>query len=195
MLRHKAFKYRIYPTEEQKIFLAQHFGCARFVYNYFLNNRDIEYKKNKTISSYYRDRELLINLKNDKNYTWLKNVNSQTLQDSVKYLDNAYNRFYKKKSKFPKFHKKSNKQSITISQNFKIKNGKLFIPKLKTGIKIVFDRKLPKKLGTLYISKNPSNQYFASFRCEVDIKPLPILNNSVGLDLGIKDLIISSNRR
>lgn len=188
----KGFKFRIYPDNSQKEFLAKQFGCNRFIYNHFLANRKSDYLNNKKSSSYHKDCKLLTDLKELDGYSWLNDVNSQSLQFALKNLDSAYIKFFKKQTAFPKFHKKLNKQCFKIPQFFKVSCGKLTIPKLKTKIKIKLHQELPKKQTALFISKNPSEQYFATFLCEVDIQELPKNNYSIGIDLGIKDLVITS---
>ena len=83
---YKSFKYRIYPNEEQRILLEKHFGCTRFVYNYFLDYKQTQYKTTGTSGTYNQIAKELINLKEDSNYSWLKEVNSQSLQQSLKHI-------------------------------------------------------------------------------------------------------------
>ena len=108
-------------------------------------------------------------------------------------LETAYSQFFSKQSKYPRFHSRKNDESIKIPQYFSVKDKKLQIPKLKSKIKINFHQSLPNKQIALFIRKTPSGKYFASFLCEINIDPLPISLNSVGIDLGIKSLLIESN--
>src|SRR5271165_3175193 len=108
----KAFRYRIYPTKSQQDFLAKHFGAVRFVYNRFLSNRKDEYLNNKKSLNYFLDCKSLTKLKSKDGYEWLNDINSQTLQASLKNLEASYQNFFKKRSKFPRFHSKKNKQCI-----------------------------------------------------------------------------------
>ena len=192
-MQQKSFQYRIYPTKLQQDFLAKQFGAVRFVYNRFLANRKDEYLNNKKSLTYYDDAKNLTELKTKDGYNWLYDINSQTLQASLRNLEVAYQNFFKKRAKFPTFHKKSNKQCIKIPQYFLIENNKLYIPKLKTGIEIVLHRKLPEKQTCCFISKTASGKYYVSFLCEVDIKPLAKSNKTVGIDLGIKSLLVCSD--
>jgi putative transposase len=193
----KTFKYRIYPKKEQQVFLIKHFGCCRFVYNYFLNQRKSYYlnnkKEKKKTLNYYDNAKQLIIIKGTEEFKWLKEVNSQSILQSLKYLDSAYIKFFKKKAMFPQFKSKRDKQSFAIPQSFKVKENKLFIPKLKSGIEIVLHRPLTGKMLFATISKNPCNQYFVSITCETEYEVLPQNGNTVGLDLGIKDLVITSD--
>jgi putative transposase len=189
---HKAFKFRLYPTQTQQEFLAKQFGAVRFVYNRFLANRKDEYLNNKKSLNYYDDAKLLTGLKSQDGYEWLYDVNAQTLQASLRNLEVAYQNFFRKRAKFPRFHAKKNRQTIKIPQSFKIKEGKLFIPKLKDGIKINQHQSFNGKMLSCSISKTPTDKYFVSILCDGDIKPLEQRNNIVGIDLGSKHLIASS---
>lgn len=115
------------------------------------------------------------------------------MQASLRNLEVSYQNFFKKRTRFPRFHSKKNEQCIKIPQKFKLKNNQLFIPKLKSGIEIVLHRKLPEKLTCCFISKTASDKYFVSFLCEVEIKPLAKSEKVIGIDLGIKSLLVSSD--
>ena len=119
-MQQKSFQYRIYPTKLQQDFLAQQFGAVRFVYNCFLASRKNEYLNNKKYLNYYDDAKSLTDLKTQDGYEWLYDINSQTLQASLRNLEVSYQNFFKKRSKFPRFHKKSNKQCIKIPQFFSV---------------------------------------------------------------------------
>lgn len=189
----KSFKFRIYPTKEQQTFLAKHFGAVRFVYNFFLNKRKEEYLNNKKAASYHDDSKALTQLKADENYSWLYEVNSQTLQSSLRNLDISYLNFFRGNAKFPRFHSKKNKQSFKIPQNFFIEDNLLYIPKLKSGIRIKLHQKILGKQISCYISKTPTGKYFAAISCELDQSHLEKVNSAVGIDLGLKTLIVQSN--
>ena len=192
-MQQKAFKYRIYPTKEQQDFLARQFGAVRFIYNRFLANRKDEHLNNKKSLNYYDDAKILTDLKQQDGYAWLYDINSQTLQSSLRNLEVSYQNFFKKRSKFPRFHSKKNKQCIKIPQHFKVENNKLYIPKLKEGIEIVLHQSLSEKQTCCFISKTASDKYYVSFLCEVDIKPLAKSDKTIGVDLGIKSLLVSSD--
>lgn len=189
----KAFKVRIYPTDVQKEFLSKQFGAVRFVYNRFLANRKDEYLNNKKSLNYYDDAKSLTELKQQDGYEWLYDINSQTLQASLRNLEVAYQNFFKKRTKFPRFHSKKNKQSIKIPQFFRIENEKLFIPKLKDGIEIKQHQSIAGKIVSCFISKTSTDKYFVSILCNIDIEQLEKQDNIVGIDLGIKHLLVSSD--
>ena len=189
----KAYKYRIYPNKQQEEMLLKHFGCSRFVYNKFLFDRQEQYRLTGKSDSYYKQAKLLTELKKDKNFKWLKEVNSQTLQQSLRHLESAYTNFFQGRAKFPVFKKKKSKNSFTVPQNIKFKNSKLYIPKFKDGIKVVEHRQLQGKILFATISKTPTNKYFVSITVKQDYNSKEPTNKEIGIDLGIKDLVITSN--
>lgn len=194
----KAFQYRLYPTMEQKKVLASHFGQVRFVYNYFLRKRIDFYTANKGQEkqslNYRNTAKMLTELKRQAEFAWLKESNSQSLQQSLRHLDTAYSHFFNDGFKFPSFKKKSRKQSFSIPQHFDIDTEKklLFIPKL-TPIEIVLHRPFDGKMKSITISKTPSGKYFASVLCEVEktISPKQT-GGELGVDLGLKSFIVTS---
>ena len=189
----KTFKYRIYPTKEQKNLLAKHFGAKRFVWNYFLNERKNAYLENNTSLNYYDNASSLTKLKKQDEYEWLKEINSQSVQASLRDLEVAYTRFFSKQGQFPRFKSKKDKQSFRIPQSTKYEDGQLNIPKFKKSIKVREDRPITGEILFSTISKSPSGKYFVVITCETDYKPYKKNKNKVGVDLGIKDLAICSD--
>ena len=197
---YKSFKYRIYPNEEQRILLEKHFGCTRFVYNYFLDYKQTQYKTTGTSGTYNQIAKELVNLKEDLNYSWLNEVNSQSLQQSLKDMFNSYERFFRGLSKFPKFKKKGEKNSFRVPQFCKIDITKnvIYIPKFtKKGIKIKYHRKHEGTIKSMTISKTASGQYYVSVLCLIPnttITTLSKTKKSIGIDLGIRDYIVCSDK-
>ena len=189
----KAYKFRLYPNREQTELRAKHFGCSRFVYNYFLNQRREQYRLTGKSDNYYAQAKTLITLKKQEETAWLKEVNAQTLQFSIRSLEAAYNNFFKKRAKFPNFKSKHSKNSFTIPQSASIDGGRLFIRKFKEGIKCRVHRDIKGKIGKVTITKTPSGKYFVSvFTEEEYTTPLKKTGKSVGMDMGLKDLLITS---
>lgn len=189
----KSFKFRIYPSREQENLLAKHFGACRFVFNYYLNKRKETYLEDKKSLNYYDNANDLTKLKKDNNYIWLKEINSQSLQSSLRNLDNSYNRFFRKQSKFPKFKSKYDKQSFKIPQFISIDNNKLFIPKFKNGIKINLYKEINDEILFATISKTCTDKYYVSITCEVQYNPFDKTGSKIGIDTGIKNLAILSD--
>ena len=190
---HKSYKFKIIPDGEQKELLAKHFGACRFVFNRYLNSRKETYLEEKKSLNYYDNANDLTLLKRDGQFVWLKEINSQSLQSSLRNLDSAYNKFFRKQTKFPKFKSKYDKQSFTIPQSICIEDGKLWIPKFKKGIEINIHREIEGKLLFGTISKSTTGKYYVSITCEVEYFPFEKTNSKVGIDTGIKDLAILSD--
>jgi len=190
----KSFKFRIYPNKEQEILLAKHFGACRFVFNHYLNKRKETYLEVKKSLNYYDNANDLTQLKKDEDYIWLKEINSQSLQSSLRNLDTSYGKFFRKQTKFPRFKSKYDRQSFKIPQFVKLENNKLIIPKFKDGIKINLHREIEGNIEFVTISKSTTGKYYASLTCEVQHKPFDKTNSKVGIDTGIKDLAILSDK-
>ena len=191
-MAYKAYKYRIYPTQEQAELINKTIGCARFVYNALLADVKKQYKetgksKIKTPAS----------LKSE--YEWLKEVDSLALCNSQLHIQTAYKNFFNKTAKFPEFHsKRKGKQSYTtnnIKETIRIENGKLKLPKLGF-IKIVLHRFCKGKIKSVTVSKTPTNKYFVSILTEQipeviekDISQEKVL----GIDMSYKELAVYSD--
>ena len=190
---HMTYKFRLYPNREQSELLARHFGCARFVYNHFLNQRKEQYRLTGKSDNFYAQERSLTELKKQKATAWLKEVNSQSLQFALRSLETAYTNFFKKRAKFPNFKSKHSKNSFTVPQHVSIVGGRLFLPKFKEGIKCHVHREITGKVGKATISKTPSGKYFVSvFTEEEYVTPVKKSGKSVGVDMGLKDLLITS---
>ena len=194
----KAFKYRIYPNNKQQELIQKTFGCVRFVYNHTLNYRQKNYedgiKLNKTDCNNYVNRVL----KNE--YTWLKEVDKYALTNAVFNMDNAYKKFFTENRGYPKFKsKKNNRKSYKTSNNVsgnshtvRIENNKLRLPKVGM-VRMAYSREISGRISSVTVSQDPSGKYYASILFETDYEYLPKNNNMVGIDLGIKDLLITSD--
>jgi putative transposase len=189
----KSFKYKIKPNEEQIVLLNKHFGSVRFVYNYYLNERKIEYDTNKQTLNYNDNANSLTKLKKMEEFKWLKEISSQSLQYSLKCLEGSYNGFFKGRTKFPRFKSKHDKNSFCVPQYTKVINGNLIIPKFKEPIKMIQDRKFKGEIRQCTLSKTPTGEYFVSILVETDHKKFEKTGKLVGIDLGIKDLLITSD--
>jgi len=188
----KAYKYRIYPSKEQQIYLAKTFGCARFVYNKMLADRIDHYKNTgeslKNTPAQYK-----------KEFTWLKEVDSLALANAQLNLDKAYKNFFRDKSiGFPKFKsKKTNYFSYTTNNQkgtiYFYKNY-IKIPKLKSMLRIKQHRLFDGIIKSCTISKVSSGKYYISVLVDtVDINQLEIIDNKIGIDLGLKEFAICSD--
>ena len=189
----RTYRFRLYPNKAQTELLSKHFGCTRFVYNYFLNQRKEQYKLTGKSDNYYAQAKALTTLKKQEETAWLKEVNAQTLQFAIKSLEAAYTNFFKKRAKFPNFKSKHSKNTFTVPQSASVAGGRLFIYKFKEGIKCRVHREIKGKIGKVTITKTPSGKYFVSvFTEEEYVTPLEKTGKSVGVDMGLKDLLITS---
>ena len=174
--------------------LSKHFGCSRFVYNYFLNERKDQYQKDKKSDNYYVQAKSLTDLKKNEEYNWLKEVNSQTIQFALRNLDTAYINFFRGNAQFPKFKSRKHKNTFTIPQFGRLEENKILIPKFKVGIKVKLDKREVKgKIGKMNITKTPTGKYYVSIFTEQTIEQLPKTNKKCGIDLGLKDFVITSD--
>ena len=192
----KAYKYRIYPNNEQKVQIARTFGCCRFVYNQALAYRKDAYEKekkpvSKTDCNNYCNRQL------KKAYEWLKEVDKFALTNAIYNMDAAYQKFFREHAGYPKFKSKhdSHKSYTTNFTNGNIAvdfaHGKIKLPKLKE-VKAKVHREFIGKIKSATVSQVPSGKYFVSILVETEHVEVPRKNKNIGLDLGIKDLCITS---
>jgi len=190
----KGFRYRISPTDSQKELIAKHIGSSRFVYNLALETKNAAYLGSKHNFSPFVLIKQLPELK--KECEWLKEVNSQSLQQSIQNMDIAFKKFFKGAG-FPKFKKKSNGGSFSVPQNVIVENGLLVIPKFKEGIDIVLHRPIKGTIKSATISVTPTGKYFASILVDTNeiIPQKAIINESttIGADLGIKTFLVTSD--
>ena len=195
-----AYKYRLSPTDEQKVLFAKTFGCCRFVYNWALDLKIKAYKERKeTLSNIHLTNLMKSELKIENE--WLSEVNSQSLQSSLRNLDTAYTNFFRKsKAGFPKFKSKKDKQTFQCPQHCSInlERNTLSIPKIK-DISIRLHRKFQGIIKTVTVSLMPSGKYFASVLVDTiqqEIKPSKVdKNTTIGIDLGVKTLVVCSDGR
>jgi putative transposase len=189
----RAYHFRFYPTDEQRIILAHTFGCTRFVYNWGLTLRSTAYKERGEKLNYYTLAPLLPDLK--KQHPWLSDVSSVPLQMSLRHLDRAFINFFEGRASYPTFKKKQKSQSATYASNAFTWDGRtLTLAKMNDPLDIHWQRPLPQesKPSSVTITKDGANRYFVSILVEEDIKPLPVVNSMVGLDLGLKSMVILS---
>ncbi|MEQ3467028.1 IS200/IS605 family element RNA-guided endonuclease TnpB [Enterococcus cecorum] len=197
MERLKAYKFRIYPTEEQEIFFAKTFGCVRKVYNLMLNDRKKAYEEVKNATS--KKMIFPTPAKYKKEFPFLKEVDSLALTNAQLHLDKAYKNFFRDKSVgFPRFKSKKNPvQSYTTNnQNGTvalIDSKFIKVPKLKSLIRIKLHRQPKGMIKSATISWHSSGKYYISLLCKEEISELPKTNSDIGIDLGITDFVILSD--
>jgi len=196
MKQKKAYKYRLYPTDEQAHILARTFGCCRYAYNWALRARTDAFFQRGERLYYNQLAVMLTELKKQEETAWLSEVSSVPLQQSLRHLDTAFRNFFEGRAQYPTFHKKHGVQAATYAANAFRWNGKeLTLAKMETPLDIHWSRSLPKgcQPTSVTISKDCANRYFVSILVEEDIKHLPLVNKQVGLDLGLKSMVITSD--
>ena len=198
----KAYKFRLYPNKTQESLINQHFGACRFVYNFSLEKKIKFYEQNKDSDkkkslSCFDLCKFLPDLK--KENAWLKEVNSQSLQGAIRNLDNAFTKFFRDKTGFPKFKSKKNPvQSFPVPQHYTVdfERRRVKLPKIGL-IKTSFSREFEGTCKTATVSKSPTGKYYISILVD-DGKDTPekesfSYESSIGVDVGIKDFAILSN--
>lgn len=193
----KAYKYRLYPNKQQEELIQKTFGCCRFVYNQCLSLKISKYKEENVSMSKF-DLNNYCNRVLKKEYEWLKEVDSCALTNSIYNMNSAYQNFFKEHTAYPKFKSKRNSKksykSNFINNNIEVsfKNNKIKLPKLK-WIKTKLHREFEGKIKSVTISQVPSGKYFVSILVETEHIPMESTDCMVGIDLGIKDLLITAD--
>ncbi|MCY6485542.1 IS200/IS605 family element RNA-guided endonuclease TnpB [Clostridium aestuarii] len=192
----KAYKYRIYPNSEQRLYLAKTFGCTRFIYNKMLADRIKSYEENKDLD--IKKVKYPTPAQYKKEFLWLKEVDSLALANAQLNLDKAYKNFFRDKSVgFPKFKSKRTNYYSYTTNNQKgtvyIENNKIKIPKLKSMIKIKQHRQFNGLIKSCTISQVPSGKYYVSILVDTENIHLPKIDKKVGVDVGLKEFAITSN--
>ena len=197
----KAYKFRLYPNTEQKELLAKTFGCARFVYNYYLDRRIKAYQQNKTTMNCNACSADLTKLKQEK--PWLKEVDKFALQNALKDLDRAFQNFFREIKKgnknqgFPKLkskhHYKQSYRTTFTNNNIKVEKNRIKLPKLG-WVDMIQHRDIQGRIVNCTITKTCSDEYYVSICCtDVVIDKYESTENSIGIDLGLKEFITTSD--
>ena len=196
-IKHKAYRFRIYPNESQKDLLTKTFGCVRLVYNHYLDVKTRSYEENGKSPSYTECASDLVQLKKEKEF--LKEVDSIALQQSLRHLDTAYRNFFRdKKVGYPRFKsKKSHHHSystVCINNNIKVEDGKITLPKIGK-VRIKQHRSIPEnhQLKSATVSMTSTGKYYVSmlYEVEVDVSRVEI-EKVIGLDYSMHDLFVGS---
>jgi putative transposase len=187
----------MYPTKEQILLINRTIGCSRFVFNHFLARWNEVYEQTGKGLTCHTCSSQLTQLK--KELEWLKEVDSTSLQNALKHLDDAFKRFFRKQNDRPRFRRKKNPvQSYTSQCNYpkkgkpgiEVMGNRIRLPKLG-WVKFARSREVQGKILSVTIRRNPSGKYFVSILCECEIESLPIAERSIGIDLGLKHFFTS----
>lgn len=190
----RAYRFRVYPTEEQAQQLSQTFGCVRFVYNHFLRLRtDAWYERQERIG-YHQTSAMLTALKKTQECAWLNDVSSIPVQQSLRHLQSSFNNFFAKRARYPSFKKKDGRQSAEYTTSGFNWDGKtLRIAKIGS-LPIRLSRPIPKgaRISTVTISKDAAGRYFASMLTTDEVVAKPVVDSKIGIDLGLTHFAILS---
>ena len=187
MIRQKSYKFRLYPNEAQKQLFAKTFGCSRAIWNMMLADK---------IKHYEETKETLYNTpaQYKKEFPWLREVDSLALANVQLNLETAYKNFFRSGFGFPKFKKKSRRQSYKTNNqrgSVALENGHIKLPKIG-WVKVKVHRQTKGVIKSATISMTSTEKYYVSILCETEIAPLPKTNSSVGIDLGLENFAILS---
>ncbi|MGM8364310.1 IS200/IS605 family element RNA-guided endonuclease TnpB [Virgibacillus sp. W0181] len=193
MLVHKAYKFRLYPTKQQAVLINKTIGCTRFVFNHFLSKWHKAYQEIGQGLSYGKCSARLPELKSE--FPWLKEVDSISLQSSLRNLSAAFDNFLRKKANYPRFKSKKNQlQSYTTkytNDNIRITGNRLILPKLGV-VKFAKSREVHGRIINATIRRKPSGKYYVSILAETEVEKLIKKHSAVGIDLGLENFAILS---
>ena len=195
MKQKRAYQYCCYPTPSQRHTLARTFGCARFVYNWGLRLRTDAYRQ-RGEHLFYRDTSAaLTTLKQQEATAWLNEVSCVPPQQALRHLDKAFRNFFDGRAKYPSFKKKHGRQAAEYTTSAFTWDGKqVTLAKMAEPLLICWSRPLPEgaRPTTITVTKDTAGRYFVSFLVAEEIQPLPVSSQTVGIDLGLQDVVTLS---
>ena len=193
----KAYSYRFYPTPEQESLLRRTLGCVRLVYNQALHERTQAWYERQERVGYSQTSSMLTNWKKQEDLDFLNQVSCVPLQQGLRHLQTAFTNFFVGRAKYPNFKKKHQGGSAEFTKSaFKLKNGQIYLAKCLEPLAIRWSRQIPKDCepSTVTVRLHPSGRWHISIRFDdPTIKPLPVTDKAIGIDLGISSLVITSD--
>ncbi|QTR47924.1 transposase [Thiothrix litoralis] len=194
MLAKRAYKFRFYPDPQQETLLAQTFGCVRYVYNSILRYRTDAYDQAQEKVSYLGANARLTAIKKLPERLFLNDVSSVPLQQCLRNQQTAFKNFFEGRAKYPVFKSKKHRQSAEFTYRaFTFRNGELKLAKCDVPLDIRWSQPLPAAPTTVTVSKDQAGRYFVSCLCEFESTLLPVTDKKAGIDVGIKDLFVTSD--
>lgn len=195
-----SYKFRIYPTQEQENLIQRTLGCCRFVFNHYLALRREVWEQRRETMNYVACSNDMTQLK--KSLDWLREVDATALQSAVRDLDAAFQNFFRRVKQggapgYPRFKSKKDRQKSYKSRrdDIAIVGSHVKLPKLGL-VKCRVSKEVSGRILSATVSQNPSGKYFVALCCaDVDVDPLPSTGAVCGVDLGVKDLAITSDGR
>ena len=192
------YRYRFYPTQSQEVALARVFGCCRYVYNRALAWRKEAWAERGEKVGFVRSSAELTKWKRNAETEWLSEVSCVPLQQSLRHLDAAYGKFFRKEARYPQFKKRGHRQSATYTRfGFRLrkpdpKNPNLVVSGLGR-LAVKWSRSFASEPSSVTIAREPSGKYFVSLVLDEVFAPLPATGTVVGVDLGVSCLATTSD--
>ena len=194
MTTKRAYRFRFYPDLQQAKLLAQTFGCVRFVYNSILRYRTDAYAQTQEKIGYTAANARLTEIKKLPELSFLNDVSSVPLQQCLRNQQTAFKNFFAGRAKYPVFKSKKHRQSAEFTYRaFTFRNGELKLAKCDKPLDIRWSRTLPSDPTTVTVFKDQAGRYFVSCLCEFEPTLLPVTDKKIGIDVGIKDLFVTSD--
>lgn len=191
----RAYRFRFYPTPEQKLILARTFGCARFAYNHMLRLRTDAWFQRQERIGYHETSAALTKLKREPEFAWLNEVSSVPVQQALRHLQTAFANFFAKRARYPSFKRKDGPQSAEYTTSaFKWDGGVLKLAKMDAPLTVRWSRSLPKGATptTVTVSRDTAGRYFVSMLCDDTVSAKRKTKGRVGVDLGLTHFAILS---
>ncbi|MFD1367314.1 RNA-guided endonuclease InsQ/TnpB family protein [Actinoplanes sichuanensis] len=194
----RGFRYRFYPTPAQAQLLTRTLGCVRPVYNLGLQARRDAWQSRRATLGYAATSSLLTGWKQTPEFAFLNEVSCVPLQQTLRHLDTAYQRFFNGEARFPRFKskKRSRRSAEFTSSGFSYRDGELRLAKLMdTPLAVVWSRPLPAGAvpKTVTVSQDRAGRWFVSLRVEAPVATAPPATKMVGIDAGINRLLTMSD--
>ena len=192
----RAYRFRFYPTSEQKVILARTFGCARFAYNHMLRQRTEAWFERQERMGYHETSAALTALKKTEEYAWLNEVSSVPVQQALRHLQTAFTHFFAKRAKYPNFRRKDGPQSAEYTTSaFRWDGAALKLAKMHEPLAIRWSRAIPKgaKPTTVTVSRDTAGRHHVSMLCDDVVTTRPVAAGKIGIDLGLTHFAILSN--
>ena len=194
MTTKRAYQFRFYPDQQQEKLLARTFGCVRFVYNHILRYRTDVYHQAQIKVNYSGANAKLTEIKQLPEFAFLNEVSSVPLQQCLRNQQTAFKNFFEGRAKYPTFKSKKHRQSVEFTYRaFTFKDGELKLAKCDKPLDIRWSQQLPADPSTVTVSKDQAGRYFVSCLCEFEPTLLPVTDKKIGIDVGIKDLCVTSD--
>ncbi|MDU5615597.1 MAG: RNA-guided endonuclease TnpB family protein [Varibaculum cambriense] len=192
----KGFEFRLYPKGWQEGLLARNFGCSRWTYNHFLEEKIRVFKETKQHLNYSKCCGMLTQLKKQEDTAWLAEADSTALQQSLRNLEDAFDNFSKRRKQgvgFPSFKKKKSRKTYRTTNAKIVDDSHVLIPKVGL-VKARISRPVEGRITSATIKQTPSGKYFIVFTCtDIPEPPKVKAGKAIGIDLGITTLVTTSD--